>query len=311
MKDRNSPDYRPWPRTPSEVRKLLWEAERLKVRRKTRLFDTTWHFKKCIHEDEGLRTEDFSRHDEAIFTLHSLRLAHNQLNEACNKVWTTAEFLFATGPSARRRGRLLVPAFSSTFSLGTLIPTLYYATISSMLAVMTSMGCIFFRDELGSGRRSDRDLCCIRTRSGWHVMKRTTYASSVLRVGTGDWHQMVVNYYTFFVREGYEVPPLAIDEMMKFRTERDDAHYRVLSETNVSKTADLGLSFERLLFSTRFVREAIEHVGAIQRERKGYTKRFEELVAGYGSLFREYSQELSLDDLIAELPGEASQQKLQ
>ena len=179
-----------------------------------------------------------------------------------------------------------------------------------MLAVMTSMGCIFFRDDLGGGRRKDRDLCCVRTESGWRVMKRSAYAGSVLRVGVGDWHQTVVNYYTFFLREDYEVPHMAIDDMMKFRTERDDAHYRVLSETNVSKTADLGLYFERLLFATRFVGEAIEHVGTIQRDRKGYTDRFEELVATYGTLFRDYSEELPLDDLRSQLPATTNQQRL-
>lgn len=307
MTDHETPDYRPWPRRPDEVQKLLWEAERSTLRRKRRLSDTTRRFKDCIYEEEELRTANFSRHEEAIFTLHSLRLAHNQLNEACNKVWTTAEFLFATSPSARRSGRLLVPAFSSTFSLGTLIPTLYYATISSMLAVMTSMGCIFFRDDFGSGRRSDRDLCCIRTKAGWFVRKRTTYASSVLRVGVGDWHQMVVNYYSFFVRENYQVPRVTVTEMMNFRRERDDTHYRVLSETNVSKTADLGLYFERLMLTTRFLGDAIEHVGAIQRERKGYTDRYAELVGSYRRLFREYSEKFSLEDLVSQLPVEANQ----
>ena len=178
-----------------------------------------------------------------------------------------------------------------------------------MLAVMTSMGCIFFRDDAG-GRRKDRDLCCVRTSAGWYVMKRTAYASSVLRVGVGDWHQTVVNYYTFFLRESYQVPNMAIEEMMKFRKERDDAHYRVLSETNVSKTADLGLYFERLLFASRFLGDAIEHVGAIQRERKGYTDRYDELVGSYRSLFSEYSKELSLNDLMSQLPAVANQQKL-
>ncbi len=142
-------------------------------------------------------------------------------------------------------------------------------------------------------------------------MKRTTYANTVLRVGLGDWHQMVVNYYSFFVREGYEVPDMIAEEMGTFRKERDDAHYRVLAETNVGKTADLRLYFERLLFSTRFLGEAIEHVGFIQRERKGYTDRYEQLIAGYPTLFREYSHELSLDDLISQLPATQSQQTLE
>jgi len=196
------------------------------------------------------------------------------------------------------------------YSLGTLIPALYYATISAMLAVMTSMGCIFFRDEISEARRKERELCCVRAESGWYVMKRTAYASSVLRVGTGDWHQMVVNFYGFFVREGYQVPHISLEEMAKFRKERDDAHYRVLSETTVTKTTDLSLYFERLLFATQFVGAAISHVGGIQRDRKGYTERFDQLVAAYENLFREYADEFSFGDLLSQLPGVAGQQKL-
>src|SRR3972149_6772722 len=114
-------DYRPWPKTRNEVRYLVRRAERLTERRRVKLFDTRWRFDRCVFRDGGLRTEGFPQLDEAIFTLHSLRLAHNQLNEACNKLWTTAEFTHATAPAARKRGRLLVPSFSSTFSLGTLI----------------------------------------------------------------------------------------------------------------------------------------------------------------------------------------------
>src|SRR2546428_6882505 len=177
-----------------------------------------------------------------------------------------------------------------------------------MLAVMTSMGCIFFRDDAG-GRRKDRDLCCVRTSAGWYVMKRTAYASSVLRVGFGDWHQTVVNYYKFFLRESYQVTNMAIEEMMKFRKERDDAHYRVLSETNVSKTADLGLYFERLLFASRFLGDAIEHVGAIQRERKGNTDRYDELAGSYRSLSSEYSNAYKLIDLMPQLQSPANHKR--
>src|SRR5207244_4670162 len=101
----------------------------------------------------------------------------------------------------------------------------------------------------------------------------------------------VVNFYDCFVKAGYQVPKINGEEMRKFRKERDDTHYRVLSETNVGKTSDLGLYFERLLFASRIVGESIGHVGAIQRDRRGYTGRYGRLVATYPSLFRDYSSE--------------------
>lgn len=100
------------------------------------------------------------------FNIYSIYRSNQQLNEGCNKLWATTELLHVTNPRFKKKEHILVgELFNRNYLQGTLIPTLYFSQISTLMSLLSSFGFIFLMIN-------SRQYLLIRTQDGWKIYVR-------------------------------------------------------------------------------------------------------------------------------------------
>lgn len=159
------------------------------------------------------------------FNIYSIYSSNQQLNEACNKLWATVELANLTSKNIwKERGYQPVgESFSGIFMLGTLIPTLYYSQISTMISVLSSYGCI---PILIHGV----PYYLIRTLDGWMLFERRTYARQVLGAEIKSWHETIIRTYKSLMDKGLRLPKISVRKTLTLKKLRNEMHYEILGD---------------------------------------------------------------------------------
>jgi hypothetical protein len=136
---------------------------------------------------QSIQTSGFTREQQNDLTLASMRLANNQINEACNKLYATVELAYAVrARTFPGQSGVSSDFFSGEFVLGALVPVLYYSQVAALLSLLATYGIVLVHD--GRSRRErqfdqtlrsehwgkEREFVIMRKQSDCNVLSRST-----------------------------------------------------------------------------------------------------------------------------------------
>ena len=161
----------------------------------------------------------YSKEEEEQMLVYSLCRANHQINEATNKIWATVELTYSVENSQTK----LVKSFSHNYSLGTLIPSLYYSLLSAIVSNLCIYGIVSFRYD-------NQDLLLARETDSWKLFNRNTYLKDNFSHNSNSWHDQVQIIYEGLLQKQYQVPKLDKDQMKQLKDDRNKLHYSILSD---------------------------------------------------------------------------------
>lgn len=208
-----------------------------------------------------------SREYEMI-NIYFLNRSMHQLNEACNKLWSTLELHHGmTG-----KGKLC-KKFDADFLPSSTVPTLHYANISAILSILSLFG-------LCSVVERSRNMVfynLLRTHDGMRLIERNKYLREVFGVVKAGWHAQVLQTYEGLMKKGIALPDINIPECKKLQTERSKFHYDILSQTSMKGTPGIHSYFKFLPLVTHSISCGMDSIHQIIKPiTNGCDKRFEE-----------------------------------
>lgn len=212
--------------------------------------------------------------------MYFLNRSMHQLNEACNKLWTTMEAHYAaTGKNK------LCKKFSPDFLPSSTIPTLHYANISAILSILS----LFGLTSIASKGRNLIFYNLVRTSCGILLMERNKYIQTTLGSVKSGWHAQVLQTYAG-IQTKLEMPEINISECKKLQSERSKFHYDILSQTNMKGFSGMQTYFQFLPLVTNTIKNAIQsYHQVINPIPNGCDSRFEELKTKMSLVVKEYN----------------------
>ena len=206
------------------------------------------------------------------FNIYSIYSANQQLNEACNKLWATVELANLTSKNVRKeRYQPIGEDFSGTFMLGTLIPTLYYSQISTIISILSSFGCIPILI-----RRAPYYL--LRTINGWALFRRRTYIRQVLGIERKSWHDTIIKTYESLTNKGVRLPRITIRKTFALKKLRNEMHYEILGDLKMWRMfKDNKAYLKHLPAVIKTVETALSNLSKIKKVTTGSDERFHNL----------------------------------
>lgn len=172
-----------------------------------------------------------------ILNMYFLNRSMHQINEACNKLWSTLEIHH----SVKNKNNLF-KKFSTDFLPSSTVPTLHYANISALLSILSLFG-------LTSIARRGRNLTfynLVRTQDGIILLKRDKYLRNVCGYAKSGWHAQVIQTYEGLERNGIALPKIEINDTKKLQFERSKFHYDILGQTSMAGTIGIKSFFNFL-----------------------------------------------------------------
>lgn len=161
-----------------------------------------------------------------IINVYFLNRAMHQVNEACNKLWSTLELHHGM----KGKG-MLCKRFDAAFLPSSTVPTLHYANISALISILSLFGLCSVVD------RSSRRMVfynLVRTIDGMKLIERNRYLREVFGTVKKGWHAQILQTYEGLLKKGTELSDVNIVECKKLQTERSKFHYDILSQTSMS-----------------------------------------------------------------------------
>lgn len=268
----------PWPSTSSEIRELLRPIDE-------RLLNCSENFirlqvKKPIENMIVNKTKYAINSPQSTwFNVYSIFNANQQLNEACNKLWTTVELTNVTSRNNFNKSyEPIGSGFSGSFILGTTLPTLYYSQLSAIVSVLSSFGCIPVMI------RSKR-YYLLRSYDGWTIQPRNEYMSKNLGVNADSWHDVILRTYKSLKSNGIKMPDMKIERTFKLKGMRNEMHYEVLGDLKMWRAygnRNTYFRFCSLVFES--IESAIENLAYIKRVTTNCDTRFSTLKKNFKHL---------------------------
>jgi hypothetical protein len=216
------------------------------------------------------------------FNLHFLNRSMHQANEACNKLWATAEVYHG----AKQR-TVLCGSFSEGFLASTTIPTLHYANMSALISILSLFGLCFWIQK----RPNLKYYNIFRTSEGISAKERNSYLAQVFGTAKQGWHNQIFQTYDGLSKKGVNLPKLEMEKSLKLRNERAKFHYDVLGQTTMADFYGVKTYFELLPTVIKSVEAAIASLSeVISPIPNGCDKRFLELKAKLPGLKDEYGE---------------------
>ena len=220
-----------------------------------------------------LKVSGFARDERYHLTLASMRLANNQINEACNKFYATVE-LARTVKDRTYLGQEGISSehFGGEFILGALIPVLYYSQIASLLSLLSSYGVVFVRDKRSREQRhmdhvlksqnwgNQFEFFVMRTRHDYVVHSRSEVGN------TSRFHQQLFTIAEKFFASGVDVKLFDFNLLRELKKQRELVDYSVLGETTIKEAMgfDTYLKFlPKALNNLRCCIEVINRISGI------------------------------------------------
>ena len=189
----------------------------------------------------SLRLSGFSAEERNDLSVASMRLANNQINEACNKLYATVQ-LAHTVRERTFLGQVGVSAdtFGGEFVLGALIPVLYYSQVAALLSLLSSYGLLFVRDRRDKQQRSvdstlksagwvnDWEFLLMRTRDDWRLMSRREEGKHT------RFHKQLLRIAERFSASGTDVASFDFELLNQLKGLRESVDYGILGETSLA-----------------------------------------------------------------------------
>lgn len=209
----------------------------------------------------NIQLSGFTEENQNDLTLASMRLANNQINEACNKFYATVELAYAvrTRTFAVQSG-VISSYFGGEFVLGALVPVLYYSQVAALLSLLASYGVVFVHDRRTRRQRhsdlvlqskhwnGERDFLIMRMQNDWNVLSRSETGGDV------GWHQQLLNIGARFFATGTDATVYNFDLLRQLKEQRELVDYGVLAETSMAGV----VGFDKYL---RFLPIAHKNIG--------------------------------------------------
>jgi hypothetical protein len=267
----------PYPQTQSQIAEMLSKID-------NRLLQCSERFirqqvRRPIESMLAMKEKYGSDKAEAEWLdIYSIYCANQQLSEACNKLWTTVEFANVTSKHVWKKSYMPIgELFSCTFSLGTLIPTLYYAEISSIISILSSFGCV---PVVVNGI----PFYILRTQNGWIMVNRSEYVKNVLDINARSWHDRILGTYEGFVAKGVKLPNIPLSKVKTLKHLRNEMHYQILGDLRMWRMFKSTQAYQKHLpTAIQIVRVAISNLAKIKRLTTGCEKRLESLIENLSS----------------------------
>lgn len=219
-------------------------------------------------------------------SLHLLYRSMHQTNEACNKVWSTAELYHHAkncGPLCRD--------FSTGFLGSSAVPTLHYANISALISIMSLFG-------LGSWINREKGMeffNIVRTSTQIQMFKREEYLKALLGRAPRGWHRQVLETYSGLQSCGIALPAADLASSRKLLLARSKYHYDVLGHTTMTEVYGVDEYFELLPVVLDTIGKAIAAVHEVIRPiPNGCDNRFEAFCKQIPALAGSYEKKIEV-----------------
>jgi hypothetical protein len=277
----------PEPNTIEKI-SLMYSRNRLMNSQKEWLADSPYANELTRHLLNGRPVRSGSKEYDQL-NLHLLYRSMHQVNEACNKLWSTAELYYHAV-----NDKALCEDFSSGFLGSSTVPTLHYANVSALISIMSLFG-------LGSWINRDRGLDffnLLRTSNEFLLVKRDAYLRSLLGKTPNGWHKQILETYRGLESHGIALPKLDIKSSESLLRTRSKYHYDVLGDTTMGDIYGADQYFEYLKTVSSSVSSAIKSIHEVLDPiPNGCDKRFDtlrqhlpQLATSYGKSFEDVSR---------------------
>lgn len=268
----------PWPANATEIRGLLEPIH-------DGLLNCSESFirlqvKRPIHRMIKNKTEyTINSPQSTWFDIYSIFNANQQLNEACNKLWATAELTNVTGRNVFGKTYQAVGnGFNGSFILGTTIPTLYYSQLSAIVSVLSAFGCV---PVMINSKR----YYLLRFSDGWTIQPRTEYISKNLGINADSWHDVILKTYKSLRSKGVKMPDMNIERTFDLKKLRNQMHYEVLGDLKMWRAYQNRKTYFRYsAFVFRSLQSAINNLAQLKKVTTNCDKRFAELKENFKKL---------------------------
>lgn len=261
----------PWPPKASEIKEILTPIDE-------RLLNCSEDFirlqvKKPI---ENMITQKvkyaIDSPQSTWFNIYSIFNANQQLNEACNKLWATAELTNVTSRRVFNKNyEPIGKEFIGSFILGTTLPTLYYSQLSTIVSVLSAFGCV-------PVRVNSKRYYLLRSKDGWTIQPRNEYMSKNLGVNADSWHDVILRTYKSLKSKGIRMQDMNIERTFKLKSIRNEMHYEVLGDLKMWRVYDnrnTYFRFSSLVFKS--IELAIKNLAYIKKVTTNCDTRFANL----------------------------------
>jgi hypothetical protein len=237
---------------------------------------------KTIQSLNNGKCKQYSIEEEEQMLIYSFCRANHQINEATNKIWTTVELAYSIKNSETR----LVKSFSHNYSLGTLIPSLYYSLLSAIVSNLCIYGIVSFR-------YNNQDLLLAREVDSWKLFNRKKYLHDHFSNSSNSWHDQVQIMYEGLIKNEYQVPDLDKVQMKNLKDHRNKLHYIILSDITM-KDEFIGIKqyFEFFPFCLIFIKDSLDLIQSVWKITKKTDERFKDLCSSISTLYQSYGFEI-------------------
>jgi len=213
--------------------------------------------------------------------IYLLNRSMHQINEACNKLWSTLEVYHSIKSEAGLCGK-----FRADFLTSSTVPTLHYANISALLSILSLYG-------LSSIAERGRTLIfynLVRTGDGMRLWERNRYLREAFGYVKEGWHAQVLQIYEGLRAKGIELPDVNLGESRKLQTERSKLQYDILGQTSMKGASGVRCYFHFLPVVNRSIEVAVETIHQVIKPiPNGCDSRFEELKNKIPQVTRDYT----------------------
>jgi hypothetical protein len=239
------------------------------------------------------RTSGFNDEESLTLNAYSIHRASNQLNEACNKLWCALELAYTISPAIF--GKKYTPignGFDYDFSLGTLIPSLYYSQISTLVSILSLFGVVSLYNH-----KTGKAYNLTRTKHGWRIYKRRQYLKRVLGVKEPKkgWHNELIQLFKGLCREITEIPCCNIAEIENLLIKRNKAHYQVLGDVSVGAVMGINIFFDYIPTIFENTQTAFNCLLNVWQPSSKLLKRFRTLRENIEKVYEAYGREFPND----------------
>ncbi|MBE0525097.1 MAG: hypothetical protein IBX40_12335 [Methanosarcinales archaeon] len=212
------------------------------------------------------------------FNCHLIYRSSTQMNEACNKLWATAELYY----HLMNGGSRLCNDFNSGFLPGSTVGTLYYAAMSSLIGILTLFGVCPIREK-------NKNYNIIRTSKGFMIQKREEYLKSIFGTCPNGWHEQFLLMYSEFHKHGLDLPPIDIKDIYLLKSDRVYFDYGILAKPTMKNTFGEDHYFKHLRKVVDMLEIGINCLKNVDEPiENGCDKRFNSLKKSLPNLFEKY-----------------------
>lgn len=208
--------------------------------------------------------------------LHMLQRSLNQINEACNKLWSSIELF-----QQIRKNGVSCGSFNENFLTSTAVPSLHYANISAIISLLSLFGVCSWADK--AKKISFYNI--IRTADYMQWKKRGPYLQETFGYARRGWHGQVLQTYSCLLQNGIKLPALDLKGSERLLKERNRFDYDILTQTSMKDAYGKDKYFNFLPVVVDSTLQAIENLQkVIYPLPNGCDSRFKELQRAVDSI---------------------------